>query len=428
MIAEHPTSRVDATITIDPGREAHYGPLRVTGQDRMDAGFIAYMASLPEGDSFDPDRIRAAEDRLGRLGVFSSIRLEEAEQIEPDGTLPFTLAVEERKRRTYGFGATYSSLDGFGASAYAMHRNLLGRAERLRLDTSVGRIGQTSDPADFDYSVALSFVRPGVINPDTNFGASVIAQQLEFDTYDERSVTGRIGLSRPAGRWLTGEAFLEVSKARYVDDAFGIRHFTTVAAVGRVQYDRRDNPLDATRGYYLAGDLRPSYEFDYEKTALRGTLEGRIYRAFGADRRFVLAGRAKVGSYYGASIAESPPDQLFFTGGGGSIRGYAYRSIGVEMELPDGETETVGGKGLVEGSLEARARLWGNFGGVAFVDAGIVTANTNFGGADDLRYGVGIGLRYYTGFGPLRFDLATPIDPRREDSTVAVYIGIGQAF
>jgi translocation and assembly module TamA len=420
--------RVDAMITIDPGREAHYGPLRVSGQNRMDAAFIAYMADLPEGGAFDPDDLRAAEDRLGRLGVFSSIRLEEAEAIEPDGSLPMTLTVEERKARTFGLGATYSSLDGFGASAYAMHRNLLGRAERLRLDTSVGRIGQTTDPKDFDYSVALSFVRPGVINPDTNFGASVIAQQLELDTYDEESVTGRIGLSRPAGRWLTGEGFLEVSRARYKDDAFGIRRFATVAVVGRLQYDRRDDPLDATRGYYLAGDVRPSYEFDYGNAALRGTLEGRAYRGFGPDHRFVLAGRAKVGSYYGPPVSESPPDQLFFTGGGGSIRGYAFRSIGIEVMGQNGKMDTIGGKGLVEGSAELRARVWGNFGGVVFVDGGIVTADANFSGADDLRFGAGVGLRYYTGFGPLRVDVATPIDPRPEDSSVALYIGIGQAF
>jgi translocation and assembly module TamA len=88
----------------------------------------------------------------------------------------------------------------------------------------------------------------------------------------------------------------------------------------------------------------------------------------------------------------------------------------------------VGGKGLVEGSAELRARLFGNFGGVVFLDGGVVTADSNLSGANDLRFGTGVGLRYYTGFGPLRFDVATPIDPRPEDSSVAVYIGIGQAF
>lgn len=427
IVADHPASRLDVRLVIDPGRRAHYGPLRVSGNERMDAGFIAWMADLPEGEDFDPDDIRAAEDRLARLGVFSSIRLEEAEVIGPDGSLPFTISVEERRRRTIGFGATYSSIDGLGLSAYGLHRNLFGRAERLRLDLSVARIGETSDATDLDYNAALSFVRPGVITPDTNFGASIVARQLSFDTYDERSVTGRIGLTHEFGGWLTGELWLEASHARYVDD-FGIRYFTQLAGVGNAQYDRRDSQLDPTRGYFLAASLRPAYEFEYGNASLRGTLEGRVYRGFGADSRFVLAGRARVGSYLGPSVAESPPDQLFFAGGGGSIRGYAFRSIGIETRDAEGKRIVQGGKGLVEGSIEARARLWGNFGGVAFVDGGTVTQDSNLGGFDDMRFGVGVGVRYFTGFGPVRVDVATPIDPRPQDSDFALYIGIGQAF
>ena len=427
IVADHTVSRVDVTLTIEPGRRARYGPLRVSGNNRMDAGFIAFMADLPEGEDFDPDDIRAAEDRLGRLGVFNSIRLEEAEEIGPDGRLPFTLHVEERRPRTFGFGATYSTIDGLGISAYAMHRNLLGRAERLRLDISVAGIGETNDVTDLDYNLGLSFTRPGVLTPDTNFGASIVARQLSLDTYDERSVTGRVGLSHEFGGWLTGEAWLEASHARY-DDDFGIRYFTTVAGVVNATYDRRDSTLDPTRGYLLAANLRPAYELEYGNPSLRGTLEARAYRGFGADRRFVLAGRAQVGSYLGPSVEESPPDQLFFAGGGGSIRGYEFRSIGIETVDSEGKDITQGGKGLVEGSIEARARLWGNFGGVAFVDGGVVTEDSSLSGADDLRLGVGLGIRYYTGIGPLRVDVATPIDPRPQDSDFAVYIGIGQAF
>src|SRR5690606_8927793 len=211
-------------------------------------------------------------------------------------------------------------------------------------------------------------------------------------------------------------------------DDFGIRYFTSVAGVGSATYDRRDDTLNQTRGYWLAANLRPAYELEYGNASLRGTLEARAYYGFGAERRFVLAGRAQVGSYLGPSIEESPPDQLFFAGGGGSIRGYEFRSIGIETINSEGDEITQGGKGLVEGSIEARARLWGNFGGVAFIDGGIVTEDASLSGADDLRLGVGIGLRYYTGIGPLRFDIATPIDPRSQDSDIAVYIGIGQAF
>jgi translocation and assembly module TamA len=229
------------------------------------------------------------------------------------------------------------------------------------------------------------------------------------------------------GDYLTGDLFAVASRARYEDD-FGIRHFTTFGLTASAIYDRRNDPLDATSGYYVAADVAPFYEAVYGNPALRTTLEGRAYYPIDTDARYVLAGRAKIGSYFGPSAAESPPDQLFFTGGGGSVRGYAYRSIGISVDDLNGEPAVIGGSGLLEGSAEFRTRLGESFGGVVFLDAGLVTQDPTPGDSDELRFGAGIGLRYFTGIGPIRVDLATPLDKRAEDSAVALYIGIGQAF
>jgi translocation and assembly module TamA len=427
VVADHANDRLDATLTLDPGREAHYGPTRVVGRTRMNPGFIVYMADLREGDSFDPDDIQAAQDRLNRLGVFRSLRFVEAEEIAPDGSLPITVAVEDRRRRTIGFGGTLSSIDGVGVTAFWMHRNLYGHGERLRFDASIDGLGGSLDPEDYDYNLGVSFTRPGVFNPDTNFVTGLVGRRVNFDTYREQSVTATAGFSRMFGSKLTGEAFLQVSRARY-DDDFGIRYFTTYAIVGRAAYDRRNNPLDATRGYYLALEAQPFYEAVYGNTALRGTLEGRAYRGFGPEEQVVLAGRAKVGSYVGATIAESPPDLLFFAGGGGSVRGYPYRSIGVETFVPPDDTFIAGGRGLFAVSGELRYRITQSFGAVGFVDSGFVTENATLSGDTDLRTGVGLGVRYFTGIGVLRADLATPLNPLPDDPPVALYLGIGQAF
>ena len=138
----------------------------------------------------------------------------------------------------------------------------------------------------------------------------------------------------------------------------------------------------------------------------------------------VLAGRVKVGTLFGSTIPETPPDKLFFAGGGGSVRGYAYRSIGVDL----GGDEVVGGRSLLEGSAELRVRVSPSIGVVAFVDAGYVDPDSwpSFNG--DVKIGVGGGLRYYTGLGPIRLDLAVPLEPQENDPSVAFYVGIGQAF
>jgi translocation and assembly module TamA len=428
VIADHATNRLDATLVLDPGRAATYGPVEVVGSQRVNPDFIRFMVDLPEGASFDPDDIDAAQARLTRLGVFSSLRFEEADEIRPDGSLPITVRVEDRRRRTIGAGATLSTIDGLGVAAFWVNRNMFGRAEQLRFDAGIDGLGGSLDPNDYDYNLGVTFTRPGVYTPDTNFVTSLVGQQVDFDTYRERSVTASAGFTQLFGDDLTGSLFLQASRARYEDD-FGVRHFSILSLVGAGQYDRRDDPLNATRGYYVAATAEPFYEAEFGNVGLQTTLEGRVYRGFGEDRRIVLAGRALVGSFFGPDVEESPPDMLFFAGGGGSVRGYPYRSIGVE-NIDTGEEDpfVVGGAGLLEASGELRYRINDRFGAVGFVDSGLVTENPSLSGESTLKTGAGLGVRYYTGIGVLRFDLAAPLQPDPDDSAVAFYIGIGQAF
>ena len=302
----------------------------------------------------------------------------------------------------------------------------MGRGERLRFDASIDGLGASLNPDDYDYNLGVTFTKPGVWTPDTDFITSLVGSKVNYDTYKERSITARAGLQQTFGRFITGDIFVVASRSRF-DDDFGIRHFTTFGLDGSFQYDRRDDKFDATRGYYAAVTAEPFYEAEYGNTALQATLEGRGYLGFLEDRKLVLAARALVGSYVGASIAESPPDMLFFAGGGGSIRGYAYRSIGVTF-TNEGETFTVGGKGILEASGEVRYRFLDNWGAVAFVDTGLVTADSTLSGDSDFKTGTGLGVRYYTPIGVLRGDVATPLQPDDGDSRVALYIGIGQAF
>ncbi len=367
VVADHATTRLDAIITLDPGRSADFGRTRVTGTRRVDPGFVAYMADLPEGASFDPDRIQAAEDRLSRLGVFRSVRLVEAEAIAPDGSLEMTVEVEDRRPRTVGFGGTISTIEGLGVEAFWEHRNLFGRAERVRFSASVTGFGVTGGAGDFDYAGGVSFLRPGVINPDVAFVASLTGRRLDLDTYREQSLTATVGLQRAFARNINGELGFAVTSARF-RDFFGVREFLMLGPYARGDYDRRDDILDPTRGYYLAAEANPFYEAEFENFAARGTLEGRAYHGFGLKKRVVLAARAKIGSYVGPSDNASPPDQLFFAGGAGSVRGYAFRSIGVEVENARGKTGTVGGRSLLEGSGEVRFRVGERFGGVGFLD------------------------------------------------------------
>ena len=422
--AAHDADVVDARITVDPGRKAHYGQVAVEGTERIDPVWLAWMTGLRPGEEYDPDDLKRAGTRIARLDVFRAARFQEADMIDENGLLPITYIVQERPARRIGVGGSYSTVDGLGLETFWLHRNLFGRAERLRVEAKVAGIGPTLKPDEFTYRVGATFVKPGVWTPDTDFSAFVFGDREVLEAYTRTAVTATAGFSHMFSEELSGRIFAIGEHARFEDDEFGRRDFTTASLSGTLTYDTRDNPADATEGFLLEATAQPFYEFQYGNAGAKATAEARAYYGFGQERRVVLAGRVKLGMLAGPSIAELPPDMLFFAGGGGSVRGYAYRNIGV----PTASGNVVGGRSLAEASVEARVRVTDSIGVVGFADVGYVGEDTIPGFSEDVRIGVGGGLRYHTGLGPIRLDVAVPLDRRPGDPSVGFYVGIGQAF
>ncbi len=422
VVADHATNTVDALITVNPGPRAAFGPVRVTGTTAMNPEFVAQQTGLVVGQEYDPDELERAQKRLDRLEVFRAARLQAADSIGADGLLPYDLIVEELPGRRFGVGATYSTVDGLGLEGYHLWRNLFGQAERLRLDARIASIGWPIDTTQFDYFVGGTFTKPGFYHPDVDLVATVSAERTIYPQYTETSAGGRVGLNWFFSDELTFEGGASFKVARF-DDTFGTRDFQTAGLFAGVIYDGRDSTLDPTEGWYASANLEPYFDLLGGAPGARLVVEGRTYFGFGEDDPFVLAGRLKAGAVLGPDLVAIPPDKLFFAGGGGSVRGYAFKSIGVD----DGMGNITGGRYLLEASLEARARVTEDIGVVGFVDGGYVAADT-FPGLDDLRLGAGVGLRYYTGLGPLRLDVAVPLNRRAGDPDYAIYAGIGQAF
>lgn len=422
VVADHATLTVDARIVVNPGRLAAFGPVNVTGAQAMNPDFIRQQTGLVVGQEYDPDEVIRAQKRLDRLEVFRAARFEAADSIGSDGLLPYQLIVDELPGRRFGVGATYSTVDGLGVEGYHLWRNLFGQAERLRLDARVASIAWPVDTAEFDYFVGGTFTKPGFLTPDTDLVAVVSAERTIYPTYTETSAAGRLGLTHFFSDEITFEGGMSFKRARF-DDGFGTRDFSTLGLYAGATYDGRDSSVNPTEGFYASGMLEPFYDLRFGRAGARITIEGRTYFGFSEDDAFILAGRIKGGALVGPDLSEIPPDKLFFAGGGGSVRGYGFKSIGVD----NGAGVVTGGRYLLEGSLEARAKVTEDIGIVGFVDGGYVAADT-FPGLDDLRLGAGIGARYFTGLGPLRLDLAVPLNKRPGDPDYAIYAGIGQAF
>jgi translocation and assembly module TamA len=422
-IANHDSNTVDIVIGVEGGPVAPLGAVAVQGQKSVDPDFIRNYSRLNGGQPYSPETLRKASDRLRQLGVFSSVTVREANKLAPDGSLPLTIEVSEGKHRYFGLGAQVSTTEGAGFQGYWGHRNLFGKAEALRIEGSVSRLGEASSIQGMDYSAGISFTKPGVFHPSSTFKASLIAKTEHPDSYEAKTITAAAGFSYELNDTDTASAGLEVSLAD-TDDAYGNNKYLTTSIPLEFIRDTRDNKLDPTMGFRAAIAAKPSYEA--KKGTFFSSFEASAtgYKGLGAQDRVIMAGKLSAGVLVGASdLQDIPATRRFYAGGGGSVRGYSYQ----EISPYNNNNDALGGRSYVLGSVEARIKITDTIGIVPFLDAGVVSSDIapDF---SDIRAGAGIGLRYATPFGPLRLDVAMPLKKYDGGNSFGIYAGIGQAF
>ncbi|MCK0150206.1 autotransporter assembly complex protein TamA [Marivita sp. S6314] len=421
IFADHPKRELDVTLGLDPGPRLRFGNVEVTGSESVRRTRIREIAGLPQGEVFDPDEIAGAERRLRQTGVFTSVAVSEAETPNADGTLDVAIQVADQKPRRFGFGAEVSTQEGGKISAFWLHRNFFGGAERLRVDGEIAGIGTNEN--DVDYKLSLTYGRPSTFTRDTEFYLKTGIERLEEPGFKSTQVGLATGLLHRFSDTLSGS--LELGY-RYTDteDAFGEREFELLLATLGAVYDTRNDALNPTSGFYIDAQGTPFLGLDDTESGFRLTSDARTYVGFGEGDRFVLAGRAQIGSVWGPSLSETVPDYLFYSGGGGTVRGQPYQSLGVTAD----NGEFTGGKSFAAVSAELRAMVRDNIGVVGFYDAGFITDESGFAGESDWHGGAGVGLRYITGIGAIRLDVATPTTGDEAGQNFEIYIGIGQAF
>ena len=424
VVADHAARRLDADIALSSGPRLRFGHLEITGEQRMRERRIRKIAGLPEGETFSESELRLAETRLRRTGIFASVALTEDEQITAPDLLGVTATVVEQKPRRYSFGVEVASLDGVSLSADWLHRNLLGGGERLGLSADVTNIG--SGESGIDYGLEVTLDRPATLSPDTTAGLVLgFSHEDEID-YSLDSVTFGLKFSHIFSERLTAHAGLTYD---YLDgrDPGGAFTFRNLSLPVGVTWDRRDVANNPTNGFYLDAEAKPFAGFGTTGSGLRATVDGRAFRSLGEPGKFVVAARVQAGAILGSELLRTPRDDLFFSGGGGTVRGQPYRSLGIAVTRGAGPEFLIGGKYFLAGSLEMRAKVSDKIGVVGFVDWGSIGLDGFTGDFAESHAGAGLGLRYDTGLGPIRLDVAAPISGTTGDG-VQIYVGLGQSF
>lgn len=420
LTADHPSRKINAALTLSPGPRLRFGPLLVKGESDVRRQRILDIAGLPEGEVFSPEEIRKSTDRLRRTGAFGAVSLSEADVIGADDTLPITAQITDAPKRRLGFGAELSTLEGLTLSAFWLHRNLLGGAERLRFDAEVSGIGGSSGGTD--YKLAARFDRPATFNEDTDFYALARLEQLDEVSFFSRQLDLETGIKRIATEKQIYTLGLGLRTAQ-TRDVFGEDRYTLLTLPLSAEFDYRDDKMDAKDGYYFKANAMPFLALSGAANGIRSTLDVRGYKTFGSARPVTLALRGLFGSVYGPELSQAPADYLFYSGGGGTVRGQEYQSLGV----PVGAEQT-GGRSFAGLAAELRVGVTDKIGIVGFADAGYIGEEEFFDGSGEWHSGAGLGLRYATPIGPIRLDVAVPTSGPETDEKFQIYIGIGQSF
>ncbi|UPY39366.1 autotransporter assembly complex family protein [Sediminicoccus sp. KRV36] len=427
VTVDHSARAMDIAFTVQPGPRAEFAPPSVTGTERVNPEVVRRVAALRLAEqSFSPERLARARADVAALGPFASVRIETGPALDAQGRLPVTVEVRERPFRVLSATAAYETNYGASLRFGWQHRNLLGGAENLRVELEASRIG--TDPNLLNARAAVTWRQPLPFGWDGSLVGGPALVRDRLDSYDRNAFVFNLAYERRLGeRWtLSTGPIAEIGQSGVPGGTLSPYQLAGWAVQAR--YDSTQSLLDPRSGIRAQGSVTPSYAFNDSTAYLPLRLAGSTYFDVTGDGRGILALRGVLGSLVNTTAENVPPSQRFYAGGGGSVRGYDYQSIG--PRTPQGQPgggKPAGGASLLEGTVEWRQRFGENFGAVAFVDAGSVGAKT-WAPTDDLRVGAGIGLRYYTAIGPIRADLAIPLVRQQGSGSFGFYIGIGQAF
>ena len=413
------------TLPVDTGPRASFGRLTTAGDPVFGLDHLNVFPRFKEGDLYDSRKTDDLRDALTATGLFSSLAVtpQRTGRTNPDGTEGVDLLVQQAKGPPRSLGGTlgYSTGQGLRLEGQYQHRNLFPPEGALIASLIAGTQEQ---------GLSGTFRRANAGKRDRTFSAIAAANHSNYDAFNAFTFT-------LAARWSydstpiwqkrityayggelvgTNESVFDFAQNKKVRRTYGI-----AALPGQVRWDTSDDLLNPTRGYRLKLNVSPEAAVSGAvRPYARTMVEGTIYKSFSPS--LVFAARARAGSIFGIARDDLAPSRRYYGGGGGSVRGYGYQRLGPF----DPNGDPVGGRSLNEFAVEARYRF-GNFGIVPFLDAGNSYASV-FPSASDLKFGAGVGGRFYTNFGPFRIDAATPLNKRKGDSKLALYLSLGQAF
>jgi translocation and assembly module TamA len=427
IVIDHATRGALLTQKIDPGPVGRFGSIHSDGNTQITARHMARMVRFSEGDLYNGNDIEDLRRALIATNLYGSVTIRTVNAgMNPDGSVRVDLVVTGDKAplRTVSVTAGYSTGEGFRVAGSWQHRNLF---------PPQGAVTLSGVLAQREQAIGAELRRRNWLQRDRTLVLATSISTQQQDAYNATSATIGGSIERETNliwqkKWYysVGASFTasnetDLSQTAPPGETPPPTLYYILSAPMSITYDGSNDLLDPVRGFRLTARASPELSFQSGTFGyVRAQLEGSYYQP--VARNTTIAARLHFGSIIGATRGDVAPTRRFYAGGGGSVRGYNFQQVGPK----DADGVPTGGNSLTEASIEARIRF-GDWGVVPFVDAGQVFTGTVPSFAS-LRIGAGIGARYYTSFGPIRIDIATPLNPQPGDPRIAFYVSIGQAF
>jgi outer membrane protein assembly complex protein YaeT len=432
------------TFQGEPGPLTHFGPVEIVGNTSVSNRVIERQLSYRPGDLYQRSLVQVSQRRLYGQELFQFVNIEPLDQDQQNPELRTRVTVAEGRHQRLNFGVGYGTDEKGRVDGEYHHVNFLGGAR------SAGAHARWSS---LDRGVRLDFNQPYFFQPELSLAGEAQHWLTFTPAYDSTITGGKVTVTRRPNirsSWavslaterststITPEALADPTLvdeliALGLDPSTGSQQGTLMAVGFDYQLSTADNPLNARRGYQLAfhaeqaGQWLPG-TYNYFSTSA----DGRHYLP--VSRNLVLANRLQLGNIRPVDgiAANVPFARKYFLGGANSIRGWGR----FEVSPLGGAGTPIGGNTMIAFSTELRTMFSANLGGVLFVDGGNVWESYNDVDLGDLRYAAGIGFRYQTPVGPIRFDWGYQLNPipglivngEEQNRRWRLHFSIGQAF
>ncbi len=401
---------------ITTGPQANLGSITISGNEKVSEEFIRQSLPLKQGQCFQSANIDKAKNSLLNTNLFATADIEYGDTPDASGQVPVTVTLKERYQRTFKAGISYMTDQGPGATLGWEHRNFFGNGEKL--DTKLVL-------ATLEFSATANYNEPFFYRDDQSLFLSARIAQEYPEAYTSTNIEASGGVERKLSKELKVGLGLGYRISQVEEESTGNKEVYGLFSIpAYAQWDSRNDILNPTSGVFARGDTAPYFDtFGSDAYFLRSKISGSTYFALPGPLSPILAVRGALGSITAADTESVPADLRFYAGGGNSVRGYGYQELG-----PQRNGDPYGGRSLIETAVELRFKATETMGGVIFLDGGNSFDAPYPDFKEDIQWGAGLGFRYYTDFGPVRLDVAVPVNKREEDDPYQLYVSLGQAF